>query len=214
MHPPRRKKGLFVLALLFGLSGAARAHDVQASWTTVRLTPDSCVLTVRLHAESVRTLIQETAPGATFEPENLDKVMPALRSFGRTLYAVSADGRTLEAEESDVSVIFDEMVFNLVYARKSEGPLQLSATHLSKVPPDFNAHVRVTDETGKALASHVLSQNRPLVEIRPPSGTTRGAGDARGSSIPFPKGYERLPLLLGLLCILAGVFWLVKRRFF
>src|SRR5215207_2609727 len=158
-----REKSLGIVALLFLLCGVALGHDVQASWTTFRFNHGSCELTVRLHAEAVRLLIQETAPGATFEPENLDKVRPALRSFGKTLYEVSAGGRTLKATETDVSVVEDNLVFRLVYPRMAEGALRLKATHLTRFPPEFIAHVSVADEAGKALASHVLSQSRPLV---------------------------------------------------
>jgi hypothetical protein len=214
MSPRLRKKALCVIALLFVLSGAALGHDVQASWTTVVFRPGSCELTVRVHAEPVHTLIQETAPGATFEPENLDKVMPALKTLGTTFFEVSAGGQTIAAEGADASVVFDEIVFHLVYPRTSEGTLRLKATHLSRLSPDFIAHVRVTDETGKSLANYVLRQHQPLVEIEPPPSAAHGGGDRRGSFLPFPNGYNRLLLLLGLLAVLSGVFWLVKRRFF
>ncbi|HEX7318164.1 MAG TPA: hypothetical protein VF297_29945 [Pyrinomonadaceae bacterium] len=209
-----RHKALRVITLIFCLSGPARAHDVQASWTTLRLSPGACELTVRIHAETVQSLIQETAPGASFEPENLDKVMPALKSFGKTLFEVNAGGRTLAATESDASVIFDEVVFNLIYPRTSADTLLLKATHLSKVTPDFTAHVRVTDETGKPLGSHVLRQSQPLVEIPLSSGGTQSGDNAPGSFVPFLKGYDRPLFFIGLLVVLAGVIWFVKRRFF
>src|SRR5215207_7666258 len=117
MSPRLSIKALSLVALLSGFGLNALAHDVQASWTTVRFSPGACELTVRFHAEAVRTLIQDAAPGATFEPENLDKVMPALKSFGKTLYEVSADGQTIAATGSDASVVFDEIVFHLIYPR-------------------------------------------------------------------------------------------------
>lgn len=205
MSPRPRKKALCLAALFFTLSRVALGHDVQASWTTLRLLPNSCELTVRIHAESVRTLIQDAAPGATFEPENMDKVMPALRSFGKTLYEVSAGGRTLEATETDVSVVEDNLVFRLVYPRAASGPLRLRATHLSRLTPDFIAHVTATDESGKPLVSHVLRQGQPLVEIQPPAGG--GSDGARGSFPSFLRlgvehileGYDHLLFLLGLL---------------
>jgi len=214
MSPLLRKNALCVITLIFCLSGPALGHDVQASWTTLRLSPDACELTVRIHAEAVQTLIQETAPGASFEPENLDKVMPALKSFGKTLFEVSAGGRKLEATGSDASVVFDEIVFNLIYPRTSADTLLLKATHLSKVPTNFTAHVKVTDATGKTLASHVLRQNQPQVEIGLPSGPTRSEGNTQGSLVPFLKGYDRPLFLIGLLVVLAGVIRFVKRRFF
>lgn len=214
MSPRLPKKALCLVALILGFGLDAPAHDVQASWTTVRFGPGACELTVRIHAESVRTLIQEMAPGATFEPENIDKAMPALKSFGKTLYEVSADGRTVAATGSDASVVFDELVFHLVYPRASEGALRLKATHLARFSPDFNAHVRVTDETGKSLANHLLRQNQPLVEIEPPPGTAQSVGGGRGSFLPFLNGYKHLPFLLGLLVVLLGAFWLLKRRIF
>jgi hydrogenase/urease accessory protein HupE len=207
MRPRLLKKALCVAALICVFGGDALGHDVQASWTTARLLPGSCEVTVRIHAEAARLLIQETAPGATFEPENLDKVMPALKSFGKTLYEVSAGGRTLEATGTDVSVVEDNLVFRLVYPRTDEGPLRLKATHLSKLPPDFIAQVSVTDEAGKVLASHVLRQYQPAVEIEPPSGAAESKGETPGSFLSFLrlgvehilKGYDHLLFLLGLL---------------
>jgi hypothetical protein len=214
MSPRFVTKALCLTALLLCLRGVAPAHDVQASWTTARLLPRSCELTVRVHAESVRTLVQERAPGASFEPENIDKAMPALKSFGETLFEVSADGQAIAARSADASVVFDEFVFHLVYPRTPGGALRLKATHLSRLPPEFIAHLRVTDETGKSLANHVLKQNQPLAEIEPPPGATQGSGGGPGSFLPFLNGYKRLLLLLGLLVTLAGVFWLVRRRIF
>jgi hypothetical protein len=49
-----RKKALCLIALLSGFSATALAHDVRASWTSVRFSPGACELTVRLHAEAVR----------------------------------------------------------------------------------------------------------------------------------------------------------------
>lgn len=207
MRPRLLIKTSCVVALLCLFGGAALGHDVQASWTTARLLTDTCEVTVRIHAEAVRLLIQETAPGATFEPENLDRVMPALKSFGKTLYEVSAGGRALEATVTDVSVVEDNLVFRLVYPRAAGGALRFKATHLSRLSPDFIAHVVVTDEAGKVLASHVLRQNQPAVEIEPPSGAVESKDDARGSFLSFLrlgvehilKGYDHLLFLLGLL---------------
>jgi hydrogenase/urease accessory protein HupE len=207
MRPRLLKKASCVVALLCVYGGTALGHDVQASWTTARLLPDSCELTVRIHAEAVSMLIQEAAPGATFEPENLERVMPALKSFGKTLYEVSADGRTLEATVTDVSVVEDNLVFRLVYPRTAGGTLRFKAAHLSRLSPDFIAHLIVTDEAGKVLASQVLRQNQPAVEIEPPSGAAKSKDDTRGSFLSFLrlgvehilKGYDHLLFLLGLL---------------
>ncbi|MET0650650.1 MAG: HupE/UreJ family protein [Pyrinomonadaceae bacterium] len=199
-----REKALGIIALLFVLCGVALGHDVQASWTTFRFNSGSGELTVRLHAEAVRTLIQDTAPGATFEPENFDNVRPALNSFANTLYEVSAGGRVLSPTNTDVTVVEDMLVFRLAYTLPAEGPVRLRATHLAKVSPEFIAHLSVTDREGKPTASHVLRQSQPLVEIETPSGS---AESGRGAFLPFLRlgvehillGYDHLLFLLGLL---------------
>jgi hydrogenase/urease accessory protein HupE len=199
-----REKALGHIALLFVLGAVALGHDVQASWTTLRFHPGSCELTVRLHAEAVRTLIQDIAPGATFEPENFERVRPALNTFAGTLYEVSAGGRVLSPTQTDVTVVEDMLVFRLAYTPPAEGPLRLKANHLAKVSPEFIAHVSVTDREGKPSAGHVLRQSRPSVEIAPPSGPVEGG---RSTFLSFLRlgvehillGYDHLLFLLGLL---------------
>jgi hypothetical protein len=120
-----------------------------------------------VHAETVRTFIQDAAPGATFEPENIDKLKPALNSFGQTLYEVSADGRTLSATETDVTVVEDNLVFRLLYPLTAEGPLRLRAAHLSRVAPEFIAHVSVTDDASTLLTTRPQTE-QPARRSRPP----------------------------------------------
>lgn len=207
-----RQKAPCLFALLLGLCATALGHDVQASWTTVRIRPESLELTVKMHAETVRTLIQDEAPGATFEPENLERVLPALKSFGRKLYEVSAGGDLLAATESDVRVVEDNLEFRLVYPPPSAAPLRLKANYLSRVTPDFIAHVSVTDEPGKPLTSQVLRATAPVMEVpRPaaPGGDRTGGGARDGTFLPFLglgvehilKGYDHLLFLLGLLVV-------------
>ena len=196
------KTSLWVIALLVVCAGAARGHDLLVSWTTVRLHPDSCELLVKLHAESVGALIQNEAPGATFEPENFDNVRPALNSFGNSLYEVSAGGRALAPTRTDVTVVEDNLEFRLVYPRPDGSPLRLKAAYLSRVAPDFVAHVSVTDDAGKQLSSHILRRDEPSVEIAPDAGAAW-----LGSFLLFLKlgvehilkGYDHLLFLLGLL---------------
>lgn len=90
-----RNRALAVVVLLVLFGGHARGHDLRVSWTTAILRPDSCELLVRMHAESVVALIQEEAPGATFEPENFESLRPALNSFAGSLYELRAGGGRL-----------------------------------------------------------------------------------------------------------------------
>ena len=197
-----RKRSLCVIALLAVLAGHARGHDLRVSWTAVRLHPDSCELLVKLHAESVGALIQKEAPGATFEPENFDNVRPALNSFGNSLYEVSAGGRALAPTRTDVTVVEDNLEFRLVYPRPDGGPLRLKAAYLSRVAPDFIAHLSVTDGAGRPLSSHTLRPDEPAVEIAAASGAA-GSGPfllfLKLGVEHILKGYDHLLFLLGLL---------------
>ena len=197
-----RNRALCIIALLLLGAVPARGHDVRLSWTTVRLRPDSCELLVKMHAESVVALIQEEAPGATFEPENLESLRPALNSFGSRLYELQAGGRTLAAAETDVKVVEDNLEFRLVYTRPAGEPLRLKAAFLSRVAPDYTAHVSVTDDAGGQLSSHMLRPDKPSAEIA----EAAGAG-GWGAFVSFLKlgvehilkGYDHLLFLFGLL---------------
>jgi hypothetical protein len=104
-----------VLLSLFG--GSAFGHDLQRSLTVVRCVPAACELSVRMHGETVRSLIQDEAPEATLEPENLENVRPLLEAFARNLYEVSAGGRRLTPSQTDVTLVDDNLEFRLVYPR-------------------------------------------------------------------------------------------------
>ena len=167
----------------------------------MRLRPGTCELVVRLHAEAVVPLIQDEAPGASFEPENFEAVRPALKSFGMRLHEMSAGGRVVPPSASEVAVVDDTLEFRLVYPLPASGPVLLKAGYLSRVAPEFVAHVSVTDEAGKPLSSHLLRPGEPLLEIEAQSHASGG------SFLLFLKlgvehiltGYDHLLFLLGLL---------------
>ncbi len=195
-----RRKALCVIALLAAFAGPARGHDLRASWTTAILRPDSCELLVKMHAESVVALIQEKAPGASFEPENFESLRPALESFAHGLYELRAGGRALAATETHVTAVEDNLEFRLVYPRPAGEPLSLKADFLSRVAPDFIAHVNVTDDAGKQLSTHVLRPDEPSAEIARASGVWGSFASFLKLGVEhILKGYDHLLFLLGLL---------------
>src|SRR5215207_320928 len=118
MHSPsgqtnvrRPYKALWVCVFVSLFGGSAFGHDVQTSWTVVRFRPDAYELKVRMHGETVRSLIQDEAPDATLEPENIDNVRPLLNAFANNLYEVSAGDRRLVALQTDVALIEDNLEF-------------------------------------------------------------------------------------------------------
>ncbi|HEX8144108.1 MAG TPA: HupE/UreJ family protein [Pyrinomonadaceae bacterium] len=189
----------------------AHGHDLQASWTSVRFRPDSMELKIRMAADTVRSLIQDEAPLATFEPENFEKVRPLLREFAKKLYEVKADGQPLVALQSDVAVVEDNIEFRLIYPRTTRGPLFLKANYLDRVIPGYFAHVNVTDEAEQPLSSQILKAESPSMEVALPSEASRRAvAVAQGSSFKtFLKlgvehiltGYDHLLFLCGLLVV-------------
>lgn len=202
-----RQKTLWVGALVCLFGGTVFGHEVQTSWTVVRFGPDVCELRVKMHGETVRALIQDEAPEATLEPENIDNVRPLLAAFANDLYEVSAGGRRLAASRTDVTLTDDNLEFHLVYTRPADGPLRLKALYLSRVGPDFIANVSVEGAAGGPPVNKVLNARAPSVEIEPPSGAA-GAGAAPDSAFLFflklgvehiLTGYDHLLFLLGLL---------------
>src|SRR5215213_3846996 len=109
MSLPNVRNGFWGSLLIILFVVAAYGHDLQASWTIVRFRPDTVELKVRMAADTVRSLIQDKAPQATFEPENFEKVRPLLKEFAKDLYEVTAGGQRLVALQSNVAVIEDNM---------------------------------------------------------------------------------------------------------
>lgn len=202
-----RKKAARTSLLLILFGGSALGHDLLLSWTTVTFRPDACELHVKIHAETVRSLIQDEAPEATFEPENFDAVRPFLKAFANDLYEVDAGDRRLVALQTDVTVVEDNLEFRLVYPRPTEGPLRLKANYLSRVAPDFIAHVSVIDEAGRPLANKILKSAEPSMEVALPSGAPGNDASPSGSFLLFLKlgvehiltGFDHLLFLCGLL---------------
>ncbi len=202
-----RYKALRIWALVCLFGASALGHEVQTSWTVVRFGPDACELNVRMHGETVRALVQDEAPDATLEPENIDRIRPLLEAFANGLYEVSAGGRPLAPLRTDVTLVDDNLEFRLVYPRTAEGPLRLKALYLSRVAPDFIANVSVEGAAGRPPVNRVLSAREPSAELEPPS-DAEGRGDAHGSPFLFflrlgvehiLTGYDHLLFLLGLL---------------
>jgi hydrogenase/urease accessory protein HupE len=210
MSLPTMKNRLWVSLLLILFVKVAYGHDLQASWTVVRFRPDAVELKVKMAADTVRSLIQDAAPQATFEPENFERVRPLLKEFAKNLYEVTADGQRLIPLQADVAVIEDNIEFRLVYPRPARGPLRLKATYLDRVIPGYFAHVNVVDEAEQPLSSQILRAEAPSMEVSLPSEAAKRAGSAQGSSfMSFLKlgvehiltGYDHLLFLCGLLLV-------------
>lgn len=176
----------------------------------MRFRPASVELKVKMASDTVRGLIQDEAPDATFEPENFERARPVLNEFAKSLYEVTAGGQKLPALESGVTVIEDYLEFRVVYARPASGPLGLKATYLDRVIPGYFAHVSVLDETEQPLSNQVLKAEAPAMEVALPSDASRLSAAGRGSSfLAFLKlgvehiltGYDHLLFLCGLLVV-------------
>jgi hydrogenase/urease accessory protein HupE len=201
---------LSLLLIFFFAATAAYSHDLQASRTVVRFRPDSIELKVRMASDTVRSLIQDEAPDATFEPENFERVRPLLGEFAKNLYEVEAGGQKLSALQSDVTVIEDYLEFRLVYGLPASGPLRLKALYLDRVIPGYFAHVSVLDEAEQPLSNQVLKAEAPAMEVLLPSDAARLSATRQGSSfLAFLKlgvehiltGYDHLLFLCGLLVV-------------
>jgi hydrogenase/urease accessory protein HupE len=202
-----RDGALRVCALALLLCGGASGHDVQTSRTTVRLNPDSFELSVTMHGETVRSMIQAEAPRATLEPENFDNVRPLLATFANDLYEVSAGGRRLTSSQTDVTLDGDNLQFRLLYPRPPDGPVRLTAVYLSRVAPGFVANVRVEGVGGRPPLNKILNARDPSVVIESMSGAAEPGGASGNLFLLFLRlgvehiltGYDHLLFLLGLL---------------
>lgn len=200
----RRNRTLWVCVLVALFGGSALGHDLQTSWTVVRFRPDACELKVKMHGETVRSLIQDEAPDATLEPENIENVRPLLNSFASGLYEVSAGDRQLAALQKDVTLVEDNLEFRLVYPRTDGGPLRLKALYLQRVAPDFIAHLSIEDADGRALSNKILSAQAPSAEVALPLGAAQLADPIELAFFRFLKlgvghiltGYDHQRLLV------------------
>ena len=169
MRLPSLRQSLFLLACVAGYNVAA-GHDLMASICTVRVKPEKLELQIKVAADSIWPLVQETiAPGTVFVLEDFEREgKPLLVSFARTMEELTADGVVLTPHETDAAVVEDNFVFTLVYRRPPAGVVRLKENYLLRMPPGYLSRVRFLDQHEEVLSVKTLRGSDTLFEMKLP----------------------------------------------
>jgi len=138
-----RASGLLTTSLAAALWSLAilpaRAHDTTTSWTIVRVGAHEVELKVKIAAEAVWPFVQTVAPGVILEMERLDALRPVFADSAKRMHELSLNGQALVARTGEGRVVEDYLEFQVVYARPRGALLQLEASYLPKLSPEFTA---------------------------------------------------------------------------
>lgn len=158
----------FLLTLLLLLAPLARAHDLSASYATIRAKPDVIELQVKMAAEQAWNLVQSTvAPGVVFVMEEFEKVAkPALLKFAATMEELTVDRNVVAPKSIDVVVAEDNFIFTFTYPRSARATLK--ENYLKRMPPDYVSRVVVEDSKKEPIASKTLRPTDPTFEFSAP----------------------------------------------
>jgi hypothetical protein len=210
-------RGARLLAAFAALSAfpadPARAHEPFQITTDARVLAD----TVRLHVTMASRTATLACPGVVGAPrslraEDLERLHAPLVACAESLYAVSSRGRALVPASARISLT-EEGDFDawLVYPPAAPGPLVFDAVHLGRIAdPLYGAELTVTGN-GTFLGQMLLRAAAPSFTVAVPANASeRAYGDT-------PRPPSRVPLLIGAvaclaLVLVAGSFWLVRRR--
>jgi hypothetical protein len=175
--------GRVAVLLVFCFSLAKSfAHDPTELTTAVYLRNDCLEVRVTVAAQTVMRLL--AADGQSVEAlsssADLDRARAALNTCAAGLFRVSAAGKLLTAQETNVTLsVEDHIEMKLVYPRPQPGLLRLDAVHLKKLPADepYGAVVTAVDMGTKVfLAQKLLKADDPSMELKtpppPPSGNS------------------------------------------
>ena len=169
MRLPSLRQSLFLFACVAGCN-VATGHDLMASVCTVRVRPDKLELQIKIAADSIWPLVQETiAPGAIFVLEDFEREgKPLLVAFARTMEELTVDGVALTPRETDVTVVEDNFVFTMVYRRPLGGVARLKENYLLRMPSGYLSRVRFLDQHDEVLSVKTLRGSDILFEMKLP----------------------------------------------
>jgi hypothetical protein len=149
-------RGFLLSVFIFGGKFTA-AHDLSASYATIRFKPDAVELEVKIAGESAWALVQASvAPGVIFVMEEFEKVgQPILLKFAQTMEELTVDGKVVAPRETKVIVAEDNFIFTFIYPRPAHAAT-LKENYLKRTPPDYVSRVVVVDAKNEIASSKTL----------------------------------------------------------
>jgi hypothetical protein len=159
--------------ILFSVFAAmASAHDLSASYATIRIQPERLELQVKIAAETAWFRVQATVPSAAgqiFVLEEFESVgRPALLKYASTMEELNVEGKTVAPSQTDVVVSDDNFVFTFTFPRPARGQARLSENYLKRMASDYVSRVVVVDPQEKVQASKTLHPTNPVFEFSVP----------------------------------------------
>jgi hypothetical protein len=152
----------------------AFAHDPTELTTGVYLRTNCLEVRVTVAAETAMLLLAADGHGvdALSSSADLERARPALNACAAGLFRISAAGKLLTAQETNVTLsVEDHIEMTLIYPRPVPGLLRFEAVHLKKLPADepYGAVVTVVDMGNKVfLAQKLLKADDPSLELKAP----------------------------------------------
>jgi hypothetical protein len=214
MYPSRAVAGrapiwISLALALVAIARPASAHDPFELTTTGRVRAGSLEILVTMTRSAALSLVAgDDSGGGSFTPERFRELEPGLKAGAPNLYRISSRGRALRPRAVAVALSPEnEVEFRLSYERPDAGSLRLDALHLTARPLDgyVNAITLTNDVPNALLGVKVLTASDPVLDALVPE-RPEGPAPARSWLDAF-----RSFLVLGLLFLVVGAYWLIKR---
>lgn len=167
--PTLLRLNLFLFLALLGVVSVA-AHDLSASYATLRFKPDTLQLEVKVAAETAWSQVQaKIAPGEIFVMEDFEKVgKPLLLKFAKTMEELTVDHTVVEPRETNVAVVEDNFIFTFTYPRPARAAV-LKEKYISQMPSDYVSRVVVVDAKNEVAVSKTLHPTNVVFEFTTPA---------------------------------------------
>ena len=168
-NPAPLLRGFFLPLCLF-IVPLARAHDLGASYATIRFKPDAMELEVKIAGESAWNLAQNTvAQGVVFVLEDFERVgKPLLLKFAATMEELTVDHTVIPPRAINVIVADDNFIFTFTYPRPA-GRAALKEKYLKQTAPDYLSRIVVVDAKNEPVISKTLRPTDLTFEFTAPA---------------------------------------------
>jgi hydrogenase/urease accessory protein HupE len=153
------------VALVFGVSNYAMAHDPGLSATDVQLGSESTVVTITFAEADIQNLLLHARaadrPGTNDESARITE----LEDAGKALFTVSVDGHRLTPHEIRAELSSTGVALRFLLPEVKGSLLLIQSAVFEKVPRGHRQFISVRDAGGSLLAERILDADNTVLEI-------------------------------------------------